>query len=309
RGLRSRKIVVVNGPEGVGKSFGAEAWCEQHLGEARFIRPKGIVNKTTLFQSISQACGLSSGVQQKSQEMQTRIEKFLDRAGIMLVIDEAHRLFPQSERMSAHPEMMNWVYTLWDMQIPVALLTTPQFIHFMDHAERKTGWNSGQFKRRVEKWEQLPDRIGEEDLRAVACKLAPCFTKAMIGELVDFALPARRQLDALKRALSAAELFASEAGRQTPNPRDLDEGIKDADATDFALTTPLDKQRQAGIRAGRPRRRRSASAGARQPPGQSDAELSPPDLAGTDFADRTSAPPRSSAPASPRATRPGLAVA
>ena len=37
RGLRSRKIVVVNGVEGIGKSFSAEAWCEQHLGEARFV--------------------------------------------------------------------------------------------------------------------------------------------------------------------------------------------------------------------------------------------------------------------------------
>jgi hypothetical protein len=258
RGLRSRKIVMVVGIEGLGKSEGGKAWCEQHLGEARFIPLEGIVNKTTLFQTISKACGLSAGVQQKSQEMQTRIRKFLELSGVMLVIDEAHRLFSQTQRMSAQPELMNWIYTLWDKQTPVALLTTPQFIDLMDLAERQTGWNSGQFKRRVEKFEKLPDRLTEEDVRAVAGKLAPRFNKTMLDELADFAFNMRRQLDALKRALSAAHEFAAEAGREVPNSRDLQEGIKDAQATDLALTTPLDRERQHKGSQGATRRRRGS---------------------------------------------------
>ena len=83
-GLRSRKIIVVNGLEGIGKSFSAKGWCEQHLGEARFVQMEGIVNKTTFFQAVSKALGLAASVHQKSHEMQIRIRHHLENSGTML---------------------------------------------------------------------------------------------------------------------------------------------------------------------------------------------------------------------------------
>ena len=261
RGRRSRKIVVVQGIEGVGKSFSGEAWCESHLGEAVFIRLKGIVTKTTFFQSISKACGLASSVSQKSQEMQTRIEHFLERTGTMLVFDEAHRLFGQTERIYSHPELLNWVYTLWDQNIPVALLVTPQFVSRMDEVERQTDWRSGQLKRRIEMWTRLPEKLPEADVRTVARNIAPSYPAAMLGELVAVAMTSRRQIDAMHRAMSAAEFIAGDNGRKTPNFQDLLKGIEEAQLTDQAMTTPLDKARQAGgSRGGRKSRARNGDA-------------------------------------------------
>ncbi len=273
RGLSSRKIVVVNGVEGIGKSFSAEAWCEQHLGEARFVRLEGIVNRTTFFQAVSKALGLAASVHQKSSEMQVRVRHHLERSGIMLVIDEAHRCFPQAERIYSHPELLNWIYTLWDIRVPCALLVTPQFVTRMDEVERQTDWRSGQFKRRVECWTNLPVKLGEEDLRAVARSRAPAYTVRMIDELVDFALPARRQIDAMARAISAAEFIASEQGRARPTERDLAAGIEEAQATDLALTTKGDLERQ----------RKGAAAGSRRRHGRAAAEL-PPDTGSDDAA-------------------------
>lgn len=261
RGLHSRRMVVVQGVEGVGKSFSGEAWREIHLGEAVFVRLEGIVTKTTFFQSISSACGLASSVSQKSQEMQIRIRHFLERSGIMLIIDEAHRLFQQTERIYSHPELLNWVYTCWDQKIPVALLVTPQFVSRMDAVECQTDWRSGQLKRRILVWTKLPEKLSETDLRAIAQNIAPLFTAAMVDELVDCALPSRRQIDAMRRAMSAAEFIAEEKGRTAPTFPDLLAGIADAQLTDQAMTTPLDRKRQANTSDSGRRTRRQRSIG------------------------------------------------
>ncbi len=261
RGLRSRGIVVVQGVEGVGKSYSGEAWRERHLGEAVFVRLEGIVTKTTFFQSISGACGLAPSVSQKSQEMQIRIRHFLERSGLMLIIDEAHRLFQQTERIYSHPELLNWVYTCWDQKIPVALLVTPQFVSRMDAVERQTDWRAGQLKRRIVVWTKLPEKLLETDLRAIAQNIAPRYSPAMLDELVDCALPSRRQIDAMRRAMSEAEFIADENGRKAPTFQDLLAGIADAQLTDQAMTTPLDRKRQANTSDSGRRTRRQRSIG------------------------------------------------
>lgn len=241
RGLSSRKIVVIEGVEGIGKSFSGKCWANCHLGEARYVLLEGIVTKTTFFQAVSGACGLADGARQKSQDMQARIRDYLQRTGIMLVIDEAHRLFQQTERITSHPELLNWVYTLWDLKIPVALLVTPQFASRMGEVARQTDWRSGQFTRRVIVWTKLPQKVRNEDILNVARWIAPRYTPNMIAEIVDYAAACRsRQLDAMIRAVSAAEFIAEENERKSPTGKDLLAGIADAQATDLAMTTPGD---------------------------------------------------------------------
>ncbi len=249
RGLRSRGIVVVQGVEGVGKSFSAEAWCDQHMGEARFVRLEGIVNRTTFFQAISKSLGLAAGVAQKSHEMQIRIRQHLERSGIMLVIDEAHRLFPQVQRIYCHPELLNWIYTLWDFRVPVALIVTPQFVTRMDAVEKQTDWRSGQFKRRVVAWKELPEKHSESDLRVVTRKIAPAaFSDGMVDDVVDFAIATKRQIDAARRAIEAATFIAEERGRRSVTQSDVEAGIQEALLTEGALTTSIDKRRLLGTR-------------------------------------------------------------
>ena len=133
---------------------------------------------------------------------------------------------------------------MWDFKIPCALLVTPQLASRMDAVEEQTDWRSGQFKRRVECWTNLPEKLTEADLRAVARSRAPLYTAEMIDEMVDFATPARRQMDAMIRAISGAEFFASEEGRSKITTADLLAGIKEAQQTDLFLTTKLDMERQ-----------------------------------------------------------------
>jgi len=63
----------------------------------------------------------------------------------------------------------------------------------------------------------------------------------------------------MRRAMSAAEFIAEEKGRKAPTFQDLLAGIEEAQLTDQAMTTPLDKKRQlsGNAAAGKARRRHS----------------------------------------------------
>ena len=109
--LASRGMVVLDGLEGRGKTEAVKAWCELHLGSARFVSLKGIANKTTAFREIAKALGIASSYTRTATEMQARIEDVLKRSKILIVIDEAHFLFNQSRRMYSRPELIDWIDT------------------------------------------------------------------------------------------------------------------------------------------------------------------------------------------------------
>jgi hypothetical protein len=93
--LASRGMVVLDGLEGRGKTEAVKAWCESHLGVARFVSLKGIANKTTAFREIAKALGIASSYTRTATDMQARIEDVLKRSKLLVVIDEAHFLFNQ----------------------------------------------------------------------------------------------------------------------------------------------------------------------------------------------------------------------
>ncbi len=214
-GLRLRRIVLVNGLEGIGKSEAARAWCAKHAGEVRFVDLDGITNKTSFFSSIARALGLPCSGGLSPSKIQSRIEAMLQRSGLMLVIDEAHYLWPQSERSEATPELVNWIDTaLINRGVPVGLVTTPQFIVSMQRVERKTGWNSGQFQRRIKRVAQLPGRPTQEDLELVARRLLPKATSPILKLLVGFAGSQQcHHMDALSDAVKETVENARQAGR------------------------------------------------------------------------------------------------
>ena len=103
--------------------------------------------------------------------MQARVEDVLQRSKLMLVFDEAHFLFNQSPRIYSRPELIDWIDTaLCNHDVPLALVTTPQFIHCVKRAENQVGWNWRQFRRRVRRWVQLPEWNTTADLESRCAK-------------------------------------------------------------------------------------------------------------------------------------------
>lgn len=191
-------MVVLDGLEGRGKTEAVKAWCDLHLGTTRFVSLKGITSKTTAFREIAKALGIASSYTRTATQMQARIEDVLKRSKLMLVVDEAHFVFNQSRRMYSRPELVDWIDTaICNQGVPIALVTTPQFIVCMTRAADQVEWNYRQFRRRVKRWEKLPAANSEEDIKAVARNVFKKADARIISKITGYALLSKRDLSAI----------------------------------------------------------------------------------------------------------------
>ena len=202
--LVGKSMVLINGLEGRGKSEAVKAWCQLHPGQSRFVNLKGVATKSAMFRAIAEALGVTYAYNRTGPEMQARIEDVLRRSKIMLVIDEAHFAFNQTRQMTARPELIDWIDTALcndDLhhkgRVPVALVTTPQFMACMARAKIQVEWNYNQFRRRVKRWITLPARNSEADIAAVARKVFKGTCEAAIKKIVGYALLSKRDLSAV----------------------------------------------------------------------------------------------------------------
>ena len=165
------RMVVIEGESGSGKTTAAESWCAQHQGEARFISLSGITHKTGFFRKLASAIGLAAS-KRKGSDMQVKVEEFFRKTKLMLVIDEAHYLWPRLQQRESSPVLVDWINTaLVNHNVPVALICTDQFAKLKARVEKQTGWTSEQLEQRVKRYKKLTATPTKKDLEAVATKL------------------------------------------------------------------------------------------------------------------------------------------
>lgn len=252
-GLRTRKMVLLEGNSGVGKSESVKAWCAMHQGEARHVSLSGICNRTTLFRDLARALGVGVGAGYSASKTQVRVEDFLERSRLMLVLDEAQYIFPQQERVYAHPELVNWLLTACHNRgVPVALVATKEFARRRQAVERQTTWSSEQLSRRITRYFPLPEVPTKEDLEAVARKLLPGAGRKTVDYLVGYAMTSGRYLPALGEVISDAQMLAQADGRNGFTLADLMRAVTEirgpSDAAQrrvFEVATPLARGRKA----------------------------------------------------------------
>jgi hypothetical protein len=257
--LKARRMVLVEGWEGRGKSEAVRAWCRMHRGEARYVDLTGVTSKTTVFRSIAKALGIASSYSRTATEMQARVEDVLQRSRLVLVFDEAHFLFNQSPRIYTRPELVDWIDTaLCNHDVPVALVTTPQFINCVKRAELQVSWNWRQFRRRVKRWVKLPEWNTDADLEAAARKIMPGISDAGTKLAIGYAKMSlhgspSRDISGLGDVATEARLIAEEAGRAKITFEDVERAINDyLMPSDAAFATRMAEP------ARRPRKRFSA---------------------------------------------------
>jgi hypothetical protein len=241
-GLGIGKMVVIEGESGSGKTTAVEAWCAAHQGEVRCVSLSGITHKTGFFQKLATAIGLAAS-KRKATDMQVKVEDFFRKTRLMLVIDEAHYLFPQHQRSHSSPELVDWVNTaLVNQRVPVALVCTDQFAKLKSRVEKRTGWTSEQLEHRVKRYTKLPGTPTKEDLEAVAAKLlavrwnaserrwnvagsAPC--RNFIRLVVGYALTCKMSLPAVSDTVQEARYQAQRNGRTQLAATDLRSAVLD----------------------------------------------------------------------------------
>ena len=238
--LAIQKMVVIEGDSGCGKTTAAEAWCAQHQGEARFVSLSGITQKTGFFQKLASAVGVAAS-QRKAIEMQRRVEEFFRRTRLMLVIDEAHYLFPEHHQRSRTPELVNWVNTaLVNQRVPVALICTDQFAQRKARTEQCTGWTSEQLEHRVKRYNKLSSLPTKGDLSAVATQLlraryserekawttlGPVPSRDFVDMVVGYALTAKLRLPAVADTIEEARHQARRGEREQICAKDIQKAL------------------------------------------------------------------------------------
>ena len=222
------KMVVIEGESGIGKTTAVQAWCAAHQGRARFVSLSGITHKTGFFRKLAGTIGLAAA-KGKAMDMQVRVEEFFRKTGLMLVIDEAHYLWPQYQRSYSSPELIDWVNTaLVNHSVPVALICTDQFAKLKSRVETQTGWTSEQLEHRVKRYKKLSRTPTKEDLESVAAKLlamrwnsddqrwnasGPAAHPDVIKIIVGYALTCKMRLPAVVNTVEEARYQARKHGR------------------------------------------------------------------------------------------------
>lgn len=245
--LKTECMVLIEGDSGVGKSEAEKAWCDLHRGQARYVKLKGINTKRAFFTALAKPLGVGHTANMSPEKIQVRVESFLEKSGIMLVIDEAQYCWPQGRRIYKEPELINWLNTACANEgIPVALVATQDFTARRQAVEEQTGWNSFQLRRRLRQVFKLPATPTNADLAMVARKLLPQATDAMVGYIAGYAVASKGRMQAVVDAIDDARLLAQDAGRERISAADLKRAIEDfrapSDAAQKRVFAPAAKR-------------------------------------------------------------------
>jgi hypothetical protein len=216
----SRGLTLMQGDARLGKSFAARQWCAQHPGNSRFVEVPDGNDDASFFRDIARALGLGNFLNYKVVQIRERVEAVLLTGDILLIFDEAHRLFPQTHFRAGYPKRMVWVMTMANAGVPICMISTPQFFATQKVLE-KNGWNSAQLTGRISHYESLPADLSAEDLIAVAKSVLPEANAQVLRALAVYARSSARYLAAIDSISKRARYIATREGRDTATTDDV----------------------------------------------------------------------------------------
>lgn len=248
RALKTRRLVIVNGVARIGKSFAAQTWCQQNPGKARFVEVPPSNDDIGFFRAIARGLGLGSFLNYKAAEIRERVESVLITGQLLLVLDEAHRCWPQRNPRYGFPSRIEWLMSMVNKNVPICALTTPQFFTHQ-HRSEGTGWASEQFTGRITHHEQLPAELSRSDLEAVARNVLPEAGDVEIAALVAYASSSDKYLAAIDSIAICARYLAEEDGRTEVRRADIQCAMREG-------VIPSDRSLANALQATAPKRRK-----------------------------------------------------
>ena len=155
----------------------------------------------------------------KLSEIRECVEAILRTGDIILILDEAQRLWPQRIRFS-FPSRIVWVMSLANHGVPICMVSTPQFVLAQKVIE-KSGWNSAQLTGRLGYYEFLPTKLDKSDLMAVSRSVLPEASEKVLKALAIYAATSARYLAAVDTIARRARYIAQRDGRSICSTEDI----------------------------------------------------------------------------------------
>jgi hypothetical protein len=224
----SRGLTLMQGNARLGKTFAAKAWCSQHPGQARFVEVPPSNDEASFFRALARGLGLGNFLQYKVTEIRERVESVLLTGDLLLVLDEAHRLWPQRDLRYGFPSRINFVMALANQNVPICAISTPQFIALQKAANEKGLWNSAQLTGRISHFEDLPTNLDDADLMAVAKAVLPEADSKVLRALAIYARSSARYLAAIDAIAKRARFIAMRDGRAEATTADVRKAMQDS---------------------------------------------------------------------------------
>jgi DNA transposition AAA+ family ATPase len=220
--FRRRRMVLIEGKAGVGKTAAVKAWCHRSNGLARYVEVPSSNDDRSFFSAIAESLGVARGASQNGQQIKLKVEEALRISGLMLVFDESQFLWPQYIRPQGIPARIQWIKTIFDAGTPIALVALPKFSEWQGLYAKRTLWEAEQLERRVNRKVLLADAHSENDLLKIARAKHPTGGKTSWMLLVGYARSATsKQASAITEALESALDIAQQDGREVSTYEDI----------------------------------------------------------------------------------------
>ena len=222
-----RGLTLIQGDARLGKTHAGRTWCELHPGKARFVEVPTGNDEATFFRDLARGLGLGNFLNYKTVQIRERVESILRTGDLMLVLDEAQRLWPQTNIREGYPKRIAWVMTMANAGVPIGMISTPQFF-VIQRVIEKNGWNSSQLIGRLSLYESLPQDLSLDDLMGVARAVLPEANPAVLRALAVYARSSARYLAAIDAIAKRARYIAMQTRRSVTTAEDVRKAMQES---------------------------------------------------------------------------------
>ncbi len=213
-----RRMVLVEGVAGIGRTATARAWCDSRAGLVRYVEIPSSSDDRSFFAAIARQLGIGCGVSFKAQQIKVRIEEMLTTSDLCLALDESQYLWGQAMRPRKTPDRLLWIKTAFDAGTPIALIAHTDFSKWQKHFVERTLWTDEQFERRLNRRVVLPTEHSREDMLKIARAHFPAGDSKSWKLLSAYALGTeKKQASGIVEALESARFRAAQLGKNEPD--------------------------------------------------------------------------------------------
>lgn len=258
-----RRMVLIEGVAGIGRTETLRAWCDAQAGLVRYVEVPSSADDRSFYVSIARELGVARGMSFSGQQIKLRVEETLRASGLMLALDESQYLWGNALRPRKTPDRILWIKTTFDAGTPIALVAHTDFTKWQEHFVQRTLWTDEQFERRINRRLLVPAAHSVEDLLKIAQAHLPTGDQRCWKLLAAYALAApKKRASGIVEALESARYRAQRQGRLEASFRDIEAALREEHAFLQPVVAAAEQQpcKRTAESFQRPRAQRSASA-------------------------------------------------